>query len=400
MVRHLLWCTLTMSAAAADFDDKDLDQRIRALRQVDAAVRLPAEAAGPVRYRLERHAFPFGTAVGSQLMEGAWAKPEFTQEDRDQYGRIAATHFTAAVAENEHKWYGMEKADGTQDAARAEMVYRWCQQRDLYLRGHCVFWGVPKWQPDWMKELPAGQVEARMKRRMQFITETFRGRITEWDLMNELTDSDLFAAKVPGLGPVDYFRWAVEADPKVTWCVNEYGPLQAGKIAPTVKLMQTLASAGVKVGALGDQAHFFGPLPESKEVWRRLDALAACGVPLIITEYDQSWNGMTEEQQGEALRRFVSICYAHPAVQGIYLWGFWDGKHWRKNCGLWRRDWSIKPNGQAWVDLLGRTWHSAGEVAGEAGVLRFRGFPGRYRLDWQGGGATVQITSNAEVEAH
>lgn len=388
-MRRLLLISLIAVLGAADLDDAELQRRIRELRTVNLILDLPAGVTGTVRYRLARHAFPFGTAVGAGMMDGPWARKDRTQADRDTYGRIAREYFTAAVAENEFKWYAMEKVDGTQDATRAELVYEWCRARDLTLRGHCIWWGVPKWQPDWMKELPTDQVETRMKRRLAFVTQTFRGRIAEWDLMNELTDHDLFAAKAEGLNAAAYFRWAVEADPQVRWFVNEYGPLQFGKMEATEKLMQNLQTAGVRVDGLGDQAHFFGPLPDNTVLWQRLDRLAAFKVPLLITEYDQAWKGMTEEQQGEALRRFVTLCFAHPAVHGIYLWGFWDGQHWRKDCGLWRQDWTIKPNGQAWVDLLTKTWTTTGEAAATADGLRFRGFPGTYRIEHAGG--TVEV---------
>jgi endo-1,4-beta-xylanase len=34
------------------------------------------------------------------------------------------------------------------------------------------------------------------------------------------------------------------------------------------------------------------------------------------------------------------MCFAHPSVEGILMWGFWQGKHWRPNAFLWKKDWT------------------------------------------------------------
>lgn len=34
------------------------------------------------------------------------------------------------------------------------------------------------------------------------------------------------------------------------------------------------------------------------------------------------------------------------------LWGFWAGDHWIPHAALFRRDWSIKPNGRVYQDLV------------------------------------------------
>jgi endo-1,4-beta-xylanase len=43
-------------------------------------------------------------------------------------------------------------------------------------------------------------------------------------------------------------------------------------------------------------------------------------------------------------------------MKAIILWGFWEGRHWRSDAALWREDWSIKPAGQVWKDLIFDEW--------------------------------------------
>ena len=44
------------------------------------------------------------------------------------------------------------------------------------------------------------------------------------------------------------------------------------------------------------------------------------------------------EQRANAYDDVMTILYAHPAVEGILLWGFSDQHHWRPNCALFEGD--------------------------------------------------------------
>jgi GH35 family endo-1,4-beta-xylanase len=385
---------------AADLDEADLAARIAALRQVDAEIVLPAGATGPVQYALRRHAFPFGTALNASLLgvasigKDGTPRPLPPAADQQRYQELVDRHFSAGVAENEMKWYHMEPADGVaRDEAGLGMI-AWCEARGIALRGHCLFWGIEKYVQDWVKALPDDQLAARMRARLTHVTGLYRGRIAEWDLNNEMMHGDHYAKRLGYRDGAEYFRWAVAADPTVRWFVNDYGVLQSNQVASAkryVTHIRALQASGARVDGIGDQAHYSNPLPENRVIWEILDQLGSLGLPVLITEYDQAWKGMAEDEQAAALRRFVSICFAHPAVRGIYLWGFWEGRHWRKGCGLWREDWTIKPNGQAWVDLMTRDWHTSGEMPATNGRLRFRGFPGTYRLTWPDGAGEARV---------
>ncbi len=379
-------------AYASDLDEADLAARIDRLRRVDAVVPVPAGVTGRVRYELVRHAFAFGTAINAQALgiplaprEGKKPRTEIAGEDQRRYQDTLNRYFHAAVAENEMKWYFMEAQDGVAQDKPGLSMLEWCRARQIPMRGHCIFWGIDKHVQGWLRALPPDTLEARMRQRLGHVLDVYRGTISEWDLNNEMMHGDYYGRTLGWTNGVRYFEWASKAAPEVRFFVNDFGVLQSGTAAAYVKHIRELRAAGANIGGIGDQAHFYRPLPENKVLWGILDQLGAFGLPVVITEYDQSWKGMTEEEQGLALRRFVSLCYAHPAVDGIYLWGFWEGRHWRRECALWRKDWSIKPNGQAWVDLMTREWHTAGDAEVVEGALRFRGFPGRYRLQWQGG---------------
>jgi endo-1,4-beta-xylanase len=96
--------------------------------------------------------------------------------------------------------------------------------------------------------------------------------------------------------------------------------------------------------------------------------------------------------QADYTRDLLTLAFSHPSVTAIMIWGFWEGRHWKPDAALWRRDWSIKPNGKVWTDLIMREWHSAGESVTDAdGWISFRGFHGIYQID-AGTGASHQVS--------
>ncbi|MEX2382661.1 MAG: endo-1,4-beta-xylanase [Opitutales bacterium] len=391
----LLFSLLIVPMTQAELTEAELDRRIEALRKRDFVIQIQSESgepyAGEVSYELTRHGFEFGTALAASMLgaEGVHFgsnAEEITDADRETYQRIARELFSAAVMENIMKWSTMEGPGGVERPERvaaAEHAVAWCMEAGLKLRGHCLVWGVPRWLPGWQKELAKGDpklIEEAIRGRMKRALERFQGRVTEWDLVNEMMHADIFREGLGRENGAFYFDWVREIDPDIKLYVNEYGVLQGDEVDDYVAHIRELLAAGVKVDGIGDQAHFFKPMPSSEHLWGILDKLGQFGLPVKITEFDYQHEEVDEEQRAKDLVRFYKVCFAHPAVEGIYMWGFWDGRHWRKNAGLWDRDWNPKPAAEAYRNLIQREWHTEGTVKVTDGRLSFRGFPGDYVL--------------------
>ncbi len=71
------------------------------------------------------------------------------------------------------------------------------------------------------------------------------------------------------------------------------------------------------------------------------------------------------------------------------MWGFWERNHWKPEAALYRKDWSIKPAGQAWRDLVFKEWWTdeTGKT-GRNGVYKTRGFLGDYEIVVTHGGVS------------
>ena len=63
------------------------------------------------------------------------------------------------------------------------------------------------------------------------------------------------------------------------------------------------------------------------------------------------------------------------------MWGFWEGKMWQPPGAMIRKDWSLRPNGQAYMDLvLKKWWTDVTVTTGLDGSCMTRGFLGDYRV--------------------
>ena len=90
--------------------------------------------------------------------------------------------------------------------------------------------------------------------------------------------------------------------------------------------------------------------------------------------------------------------FAHRSIDGFMMWGFWEGRHWRPSAAMYRRDWSIKPNGEAYRDLvLNKWWTDATAQTAEDGAVSLRGFKGTYDIEVTAG--DFAKTASARLDA-
>lgn len=64
----------------------------------------------------------------------------------------------------------------------------------------------------------------------------------------------------------------------------------------------------------------------------RLDRVAKAGLPIWISELDIRESDV--EIRADHYEDLVRLFFSHDAVEGILLWGFWDGAHWCVDCVL------------------------------------------------------------------
>ncbi|MFH1369847.1 MAG: endo-1,4-beta-xylanase, partial [Planctomycetota bacterium] len=342
-----------------------------------------------------RHEFLFGTAITNHLAEND-TNP-MSPDDRKMFLKVLSENFNYAVHENTLKWYDCEKRPNVVDYGVADRIWEMCRDSNIPMRGHCIFWAKDKFIMPWLNRLNNDDLRAAVKRRAIGVTEHFKGRITEFDLNNEMIYGDFFRRRL-GYGVINEMAYMAKAgNPDITLFVNDYGILVEGNYNADAYITQikNLLANGVPIGGIGCQGHFFtlgkaGTTPTSpQDVQKTLDKLAEFDLPIKITEC--LFTADDEQGKADALRMFFPILFAHPKVEAIIMWGFWETGHWMPHTAMWKADWTPTPQAHAYRDLLfNKWWTQTTGRADNAGSFKTRAFFGDYIITSDG--KTQKIT--------
>ena len=356
------------------------EELIRKHRMGTITVTAPPGTA--VKVEQLRHEFWFGTAISRVPMCGKRISPG----DRAKYLEILKDNFNAAVHENAMKWYSTEREKDGVRYRDADAMLKWCESNEMPLRGHCVFWCVDKFVQPWIKELTDEELRRRLEDRARSLLARYRGRVPEYDVNNEMIHARYFAKRLGDDIRVQMFKWCKEADPEARLYVNDYGIVSGGGVGKYERHIKQLIEAGAPVGGIGVQGHFGLKQGNEKEggispkhLKSVLDRLAEFGLPIKVTEFDLMTDN--EEAKKNGLVNLYRTCFAHSAVDGILMWGFWEGCHWRPKAALWKRDWTPTPAAEAYRDLVYNQWWTRWEgKTGADGRAEAPAFYGRHRV--------------------
>ena len=373
-----------------------INARIAEIRMGDLIVK--TKPGAEVKVQQVRHEFLFGTAITNHLAE----KDEnaMSPEDRKMFLKILAENFNYAVHENALKWYDCEKEPNVVDYSMADRIWEICHELNIPMRGHCIFWEKDKYIMPWLNQLNNDQLRAAVIRRAIDVTKHFKGRIEEFDLNNEMIHGDFFRRRL-GYGIINEMAYAAKTgNPDITLYVNDYGILvERGYNASTyITQIENLLANGVPIGGIGCQGHFVSSdkadssgraATTPEHVQKTLDNLAKFNLPIKITEC--LFAADDEQGKAEALRMFFPICFAHPNVEAILMWGFWEVGHWVPETAMWKKDWTPTPQALAYRDLVfNQWWTQASGKANKDGIFKTRAFYGNYIIT--SNGKTQKVT--------
>ena len=331
-----------------------------------------------VRVKMKRHAFGFGTAVAGDVL---MAQTTDGQNYRDAILRL----FNKVVTENALKWPFYESWGRAQD----DFMLPWFAQNGLtQVRGHNVIWpnmsNLPTDVQTMLKATPLDTEKLRTRIAGHFtdVMSYAKGKVTEWDVLNEPFTSRDIQAVLGDPEMAAWFRQARAADPSAKLYVNDYSILEAGgydlrHINAYRSIIQGILDNGGPLDGIGLQSHFDSNLTPPDRVTELLNEFAAFGKDLQVTEFDI--NIADDQIQADYTRDFLTVCFAHPAMKGFMIWGFWEGAHWLPRAAMIHKDWSTKPNYAAWNDLIyNQWWTDVTGTTGSDGIYRTRGFLGDY----------------------
>lgn len=375
---------ITYSGMEADAPwRKAAADRIEKYRKADVKVIVQDAAGKPVpgatvKIEQVRHAFGFGSCVTSALIEGSGP-------DSERYREIIKNNYTKVVIENDLKWPRWD-SDDPEGHKTTLAAIQWLHNQGITVRGHNLVW--PSWENspkslEALKQDPAA-LEQRIEDHIKDEVSATKGQLTEWDVVNEPYANHDILDLIPPDAMASWFKLVHQIDPKPELFLNDYaGFMDRG--GDTLhkeafeKTLRSLKEQGAPIGGLGIQAHFGQQLTGPEQIVKELDRWAALGLDIQITEFDLDFDD--EATQAHYTRDFMTAVFSHPAVSAILMWGFWENAHWRPQSALYRKDWTLKPNGQAWSDLVLKEWHTSLTADTDApGTVSTRAFLGDYQV--------------------
>jgi GH35 family endo-1,4-beta-xylanase len=375
-------------------------ERIEKIRKAELRVTVKDASGKPIPHaqviaKLKKHAFGFGTCAPAKRL---------LDKGNEKYQQELLSLFNTVTLENDLKWAPLAKDWGPgYTIERAQAAIDWLKNHGINARGHVLVW--PGWNnlPKFMKrfEKEPDKLREETDKHIREIVGAMKGRVVHWDTLNEPFDNhdllDILGKDVA----VDWFKLAHQVDPAPKLFINDYAILSGGGGTTAHRdayesMIKLLVDKGAPLDGIGMQGHFGNSLTGPEDMLAILDRYAKFNKSIWITEFDIVMDD--EELAGNFTRDFYTTLFSHPAVGGIVMWGFWDADHWKNNAPMYRKDWSLKPAGQAYRDLvLGRWQTNAKGETDDSGSYGTRGFLGEYEVNVSSGGKqkTVQAALSA-----
>lgn len=263
------------------------------------------------------------------------------------YQALFLQHFDGLTPENELKWENTEPQAGQFTFEAGDRIVNWAAANGKSVRGHVLVWDNqnsgyvtdPKTlfllQHHWKR----AELIAVMQEHILNVVAHFRGRISEWDVVNEaFNDDGSFKNNLwyQVIGP-EYialaFRFAHQADPQAKLFYNDLGYEAGGPHTEAVlNMVRSLREQGVPIDGVGFESHFNTAAGELTARMRPvLQAFANLGLAEQITELDvDTGPGGADKLAAEAevYRQVARACVEQIACQRVTTWGYSDRYSW------------------------------------------------------------------------
>ena len=317
-----------------------------------------------------------------------------------EYQKRAAELFNFCVLENSMKW-GTWEAGGKNLTATNEAI-RWAKENNIQMRGHTLVWPSFDRSPERLKVLRYEPEKLRdeIRKHITDIVTTNKGVHTEWDVINEPKTNHEFMDILGVEEAANWFKMAKQLDPEARMFINENSILSGVKVANFESWIKRLRDAGAPIEGIGMQGHLGVGTASPLRMWEIYDRFyEQFNVPIAITELDVLNDD--EDLQAMYLRDVMIASFAHPAIESLVFWGFWDGRHWKKNSPLYNEDWSEKKGLKVYRDLVFNQWWTNEQITTSSqGDAQIRGFLGEYDITVTANGKTQTVKTSLNTSGN
>ncbi|HJZ98766.1 MAG TPA: endo-1,4-beta-xylanase [Candidatus Solibacter sp.] len=293
-------------------------------------------------------------------------------EERDlRAAPIVAAQFDAISPENALKWQSIHPRVDSYNFDPADHYVAFGEKNKMFIVGHCLVWHsqTPRWvfEDAEGKPLTHDALLERMHDHIRTVVGRYQGRINGWDVVNEALNEDGSMRQSPWYRIIgeDFllkaFQFAHAADPQAELFYNDYNLENDAKRKGAVELVRKLKAGGAAISGVGLQGHQKMEWPTAKQEADTIEAFAALGVKVHITELDVDVlprttqqntadisataaatansnpyaAGLPNEQQQALAKRYAelfAVFVQHRSViSRVTFWGVTDGDSWLNN---------------------------------------------------------------------
>ncbi len=268
--------------------DQDLDESIAKYRKGELIIK--AEKGSQVTVEQMRHEFWFGCAIPNSFAGN------MSEDNLKLFKKHFLQNFNSAVTENAFKWMYMERNKGEVNYTMVDSILNWCEENDIPLRGHNIFWGKTRYIQPWVAELNNDELKKALQQRAESVTKHYKGRFAEYDLNNEMLDENYYEDR---LGPEItklMAQWALNGDPEARLFLNEHDALipkspAGNRLATYMALIRSILKQGIPIAGIGVQGHSHLESFDREALKKGLDSLAIFNLPIRITEFNMPGRG-------------------------------------------------------------------------------------------------------------
>ena len=266
--------------------------------------------------------------LGKYFLVGAAVDRNLPVGEDPQAEALVKAQFNQVVAENCMKGELIHPEVNRYDWTDADRLVDWSQRNGMTLIGHCLVWHSqpPKWMftDETGKNVSRETLIGRMYSHIMTVVTRYRGKIKGWDVVNEAFEDDGSYRKTPYyniIGP-EYlalaFQFAHEADPDAELYYNDYSMSKPGKREAVCQLVRQLKAKGIRIDAVGMQSHNGYNYPDYSDYEKSIEAFAAEGVKVMLTELDMNMLPNPKDFNGaEISQNFKLMEQYNPYVKGL-----------------------------------------------------------------------------------
>jgi endo-1,4-beta-xylanase len=289
---------------------------------------------------------------------------------------LLTAQFDTVTPENCLKPDPVQVEEGKFNLERGDAFVEFARSKGLRVVGHCLVWAKDDRTPPWFYRDGEGVASKdllleRMRTHIRTVVGRYRGKIAEWDVVNEALDDGEPLLRDSGWSRAcgdefiaEAFRAAHAADPEAMLIYNDYNNELPAKREKLITLVKSLKAREVPVHAVGLQGHYEIDRVPLADIEATLKAMRELGVKVVVSELDidviprgRWWaeGGKFREEmakldpyrdgcppevlarQAEQYAALFRVFAKYPDVIGrVSFWNLHDGQSWL-NDFPWRR---------------------------------------------------------------